>query len=288
MYPSIFSNVIAGSEPAEVAARTRELGLRSVQFWPPGAEVGFGFDGSAAHGDFGAWARAYAAEGIEVCAVAGYINLLHPDPARRRHNLDTFASWIRTMGELGTKLISTETGTLARSGDWDDHPDNRTPAAWDAFRRITDELVAVAQAEDAVIMYEPYIVNVCHTPELGARLVREVDSPHLRMLMDPTNWFDNELARPECVAEVIDRGFAAERGLFRLAHAKDVTPPEPGSPKPGLPGPGQGILDYERYLGRLVEHGYDGPLVIEHLTDAEVPEAQRFVQAHLDACGVTR
>jgi sugar phosphate isomerase/epimerase len=283
VYPSIFSNVIEGAGPEEVAARTRQLGLGSVQFFPPGAEVGFGFDGDVAHADFATWARAYAADDVEVCGIAGYINLLHPDLARRRSNIEAFKGWIRELRTFGCRFISTETGTLATSGDWDDHPDNRSPAAWDAFRRVAEELVAVAAEEDAVILFEPYIVNVCHTPELAARLVREVGSPHLALLMDPTNWFDNESARPERVAAVIDAGFEAERGLFRLAHAKDVTPPEPGSPKPGLPGPGQGLLDYPRYLSRLAEHGYDGPLVIEHLTEAEVPQALRFVQGQIDA-----
>lgn len=86
---------------------------------------------------------------------------------------------------------------------------------------------------------------------------------------------------PEHVAAVLEQGFAAERDLFHLAHAKDVAPPKPGRDKPDLPGPGQGILDYPRYLRLLREHGYDGPLVIEHLTEAELPAAVAFIEAQL-------
>jgi sugar phosphate isomerase/epimerase len=241
--------------------------------------IGFGFDPAVAGSrDFSTWADAYRREGIEICGVAGYVNLLHPDAERRQRNMEAFKDFLRSMEVLGTRYISTETGSYATTSDWDFDPRNRTPEAWDELLRITEELVEVAALEGAVILYEPYIVNVCHTPELAARLVREFDSPHLALLMDPTNWFENESVDPEIVPDVIRRGFEAERGLFRLAHAKDVAPAEPGSSKPALPGPGQGILDYATYVACLRADGYDGALVIEHLTEGDVPDAVRYVE----------
>ncbi len=47
MHLSIFSNVIQGETPEEMARKTREYGLESVQFTPPEVEVGFGFDPDA-------------------------------------------------------------------------------------------------------------------------------------------------------------------------------------------------------------------------------------------------
>jgi sugar phosphate isomerase/epimerase len=275
----IFSNVVGGASPEEVAARTSGYGLRAVQFIPAAAGIGFGFDGSQPDEDFGRWAAAYRREGVEVAGVGGYINLLHHDPGQRARNVETFKGFLRHMGELGTRLISTETGTYATSGDWDHHPDNRTPRAWDDLRQVTEDLLAVAEQEDVVILYEPYIVNVAHTPELAARLVREMDSPHLRLLMDPTNWFEVEML--ERVQEVIEHGFAVERGLFLLAHAKDVTHPTRDPRKPDLPAAGQGLLDYATYVRLLREHGYSGPLIIEHLTEAEIPRTMRYVEGFL-------
>lgn len=285
---SIFSSVIKGETPEEVARKTQGYGLRNVQFIPDRAAIGFGYDTKTAAASFEHWAAAYRQEGIEICGVGGYINVLHHDPERRRLNVEAIKSWLRAMPVLGCRYLSTETGSYAASGDWDFDPRNRTPGAWDDLRRVTDELLEVATAEDVVLLYEPYIVNVCHTPDLGARLVREVDSPHLGLLMDPTNWFDVETARPECVTEVLERGFGAERGLYRLAHAKDVTPAEGGRPKPGLPGPGKGILDYATYVRLLEEQGYDGPLIIEHLTEPDVPDAVAYVRGYVEHAGAGR
>ncbi|WP_196073126.1 sugar phosphate isomerase/epimerase family protein [Nakamurella alba] len=281
MYPSIFSNVITGTDPHRAAARTRELGLASVQFTPAEVSVGFGFDTDVTGGDFAAWKAAYDTEGIGICAVAGYLNLLHHDLTIRRRNIDTFTGYLRRMHLLGTQLISVETGSLAPTGDWDDDPTNHTPQAMADLEAVLAELVAVAEAEDVVVLIEPYVVNVCDTPQLGADLVRRFSSPHLGICMDPTNFFSTALARPELVGQVIRDGFAAERPYFRLAHAKDVVPTAPGEAVPGLPGPGQGILDYPLYLDLLADAGYEGALVIEHLTEAEVPAALEFVTGQL-------
>jgi sugar phosphate isomerase/epimerase len=279
---SIFSNVISGASPEEVARKTREYGFGSVQFIPDGAQVGFGFDARSVAASLERWAAAYTRENVEICAVGAYINLLHHDPERRRQNVETFKSYLRGMKTLGCRYISTETGSYAKSGDWDFDPKNRTPEAWDDLRRTTNDILDVATQEDVTILYEPYIVNVCYTPELGVKFVREVGSDHFALLMDPTNWFDVEDARPDRVDNVIRRGFAAEQGLYCLAHAKDVTPAQSGAQKPGLPGPGQGILNYELYVRLLREQSYDGPLIVEHLTEAEVPAAVEYVRRFIE------
>ncbi len=75
----IFSNVIKGGSPNEVAEKTRAYGLDAVQFVPAGVFVGFWFDQEAPDAEFSPWAAAYESAGVEVCAVGGYVNLLHHD-----------------------------------------------------------------------------------------------------------------------------------------------------------------------------------------------------------------
>lgn len=283
---AVFSNVIQGDSPAEVAAKTRAYGFEAVQFIPAGVTVGFGFDRDDSDAAFGRWAKAYADAGVEVYAIGGYINLLHHDASRRRHNIDKFITYLEDMKEFGARYISTETGSLASTSDWDFDPKNRTPEAYDELRRVTDEILPVAEANDVVILYEPYVVHVCDTPEAGAAFVREYSSPYLQLLMDPTNWFTNDMLEAEKVTATLRRGFQAEAGLFHLAHAKDVAPPNEAHPdKPSLPGPGQGVLNYPEYLRLLKSSGYDGPLVLEHLTEEEVPSALEFVKRQLRTVG---
>ena len=69
--------------------------------------------------------------------------------------------------------------------------------------------------------------------------MREYNSPHLQMLMDPTNWFNNDMLDAETVTSTLQAGFEAEKGLFHLAHAKDVaSPTDQGPRETGVAGPG--------------------------------------------------
>ena len=213
----IFSNVIEGASPSEVAEKTRSYGLDAVQFVPADVFVGFGFDHDAPEAEFGRWAAAYANAGVEVCAVGGYVNLLHHDPARRKDNLDKFTGYLRDMKTLGARYISTETGSLSKTSDWDFDPANRAPEAYDELRRVTDEILPIAVENDVVILYEPYVVHVCDSPQAGAEFVSKYDSPHLQLLMDPTNWFTNDMLDAATVTATLRAGFEAEDGLFHLA-----------------------------------------------------------------------
>ena len=279
---SIFSHVVKGKTPEEVARKTRAYGLRSVHLLPRQTDIGFGHDTSVVEAVFEHWAEAYHHEGVEISGIAGYINPLDPDPVRRQAGIGAFKSYLSGAKVLGCRDIATETGTYATAGAWDFDPRTRTPEAWEDLCRVTDELLEVAVKADVTILYEPYIMHVCHSPELGAQFVRQYNTTHLGLVMDPTNWFEVDDVRPELVPAIVQRGFAAERGLFRVAHAKDVLPPEPGGTKPRLPEPGQGILDYALYMRLLREHGYRGSIILEHLAEPEIPRAIAYVQRFLN------
>ncbi len=48
-----------------------------------------------------------------------------------------------------------------------------------------------------------------------------------------------------------------------------------------LPAPGLGSLDYDDYLRRLSRKHPNIPLIIEHLDEADVPRAKRFIDAQI-------
>ena len=282
MHLGIFSNVVNGDSPEEVAAKTRGYGLQAVQFIPAASGIGFGFDKPALGDDFPRWASAYRNEGVEIAGVGGYMNLLHPDPQKRAATIETFKDFLRRMRpELGTRLISTETGTYATSSDWDAGPaqphrrrlgrpasGERGPGAGGRAGGRGDPVRAV----HLNVAYSPDLARVC--------MVREIDSPHLRLLMDPTNWF--EVASLDAVRAAIEHGFGIERELFLLAHAKDVTHPTTDPRQPGvLQATGQGLLDFATYIRLLREHGYDGALVMEHLTEEGMPATVSYVERYL-------
>ena len=53
-----------------------------------------------------------------------------------------------------------------------------------------------------------------------------------------------------------------------------------------LPAPGLGSLNYDLYLKRLAEKHPNIPIIIEHLEEADVPRAKKFLDGRLRAHGL--
>jgi len=275
MQLGIFSNVYQDATHAEVAARISEAGFSAVQLTlgrGAGPAEGLLLDQARAE----RIRRAYEDQGLRIAAISGYQNLVHPDHAVRRRKIEALKQMLRFARALGSPIVATETGTFNPLSDWDTDAYNHTEGAWRQFRDVIQELVEEAQRHDAVLALEAYVMNVVSSAERMARILDEVPSRHLAVVMDPTNYFYPQTL-PD-MAAVLEEIFALVGHRIVLAHAKDV---RPGMGKCDLPAPGQGQLDYRHYLALLRQRGYDGALIIEHLGEAEVPAAKAYVERYL-------
>ena len=156
---------------------------------------------------------------------------------------------------------------------WRWHPDNATPAAWTDMRASIGQALRCAEAHDVVLGVEPEHGNVVVDAPAARRLLDEVGSPHLKVVLDAANLIrPGELDRQ---ARTLGRAFELLGGELVLAHAKDVL--DDGT----VVAAGQGGLDYARYVSLLRAAGYDGPLVLHGLTPAEVPASVAFLERQL-------
>ena len=119
--------------------------------------------------------------------------------------------------------------------------------------------------------------------------------------MDPTNYF--EVHNIDNIDYELNKIFDALSGKIRIAHAKDVKLAESDTSEKhadidaaeshtlrgvgaiDLPAPGLGSLNYDLYLQRLHKNHPNIPIIIEHLDEADVPRAKKFLDEKLDAIG---
>jgi sugar phosphate isomerase/epimerase len=129
------------------------------------------------------------------------------------------------------------------------------------------------------------------------QLFADINDPHLALLMDPTNYFeDHNIDKMDLTLNQI---FDQLSDKVRIAHAKDV---KRSSKNRGvqmadidaseahalrgvgvieLPAPGLGSLNYDLYLQRLSREHPNIPLIIEHLDEADVPRAKAFIDSKI-------
>ena len=227
--------------------------------------------------------RGAAAErGISLAAVSGTFNMIHPDIGARRDGLRRLGVLAGACERLGTPTITLCTGTRDPQDMWRRHPDNASPRAWRDLLAAMQEALAAAEEHGVTLAFEPEPANVVDSAEKGRRLLDEMRSPRLKVVMDAANLFDvrDPARRLSCSEELLERTFELLGEDLILAHAKDVK----GSGE--VVATGKGELDYDLYLEHLHEAGYGGPLVMHGLAEEEVGGSLAFLQRKLAEAGL--
>jgi sugar phosphate isomerase/epimerase len=214
--------------------------------------------------------------GIRIVGLYGYTNIVDPNPARRQRGLAKTESLLANVKRLGCTNVSTETGTLNPTSEWLISPENATEEGYQKCRAAIEKLVRQAEKTGATVSIEPYWQNVIDSIDRAERLLRDVDSPSLRLVMDPCNYYRKQ-DLPNTSA-MLKEMFKRLGDKIVIAHAKDVKASANGT---DLPASGRGDLDYPLYLRLLIELEREMPLLIEHVTWEDVPRARDYVLAQL-------
>ena len=220
---------------------------------------------------------AFQKEGITIAAIHGYYNVVDPDAARRQKNEARMEFFLRNGKRLGCQLVSTETGTFNTKSEWLEDPKNDTEEAFVQCRTALERWARLGEKTGSVLTIETYWKNVIGTIDRAERVLKEVNSPSLKLVMDPCNFFS-----PEDVPKmkpVLKEMFRRLGPQIAIAHAKDVKNTPKGQQ---LPAAGKGELDYPVYLQLLAELDRPIDLIVEHLTMEEVAAARDFILGHVE------
>ena len=225
--------------------------------------------------------REVDAHGMTIASLEGTFNMSHPDAEQRRIGLRRLEVMAAACQPLGTLKIHICTGTRDPNSMWRRHPDNDLPEAWRDMLACVRQATDMARKAGVILAFEPEVSNVVDSAKKARRLLDEIGSPHLKVTMDAANIFHaGELAR---MSEVLDEGFALIGKDIVLAHAKDLS----RDGEAGHEAAGHGKLDYDRYLSLLRSYGYQGPLLLHGLTEAQVPGCVAFLRDKLARVALT-
>jgi sugar phosphate isomerase/epimerase len=216
--------------------------------------------------------------GVRVAAVSGTFNVLDPDRKQLRENLNRFARLCEACEWLGTRVVTTCTGTRNPTSMWRPHPDNQKPDAWEELLERTGEMVRAAERAGVVMAFEPETANVVDSTAKAQQLIETVGSPALGVVFDPANFFyPHDLPQMQAVLEDAFRRLGRH---IALAHAKDVVPPPEGGSHCRYAPAGQGLLDYATYVRLLGESGYGNGLIMHSLDEDQIAGCVAHIQRH--------
>ncbi|HEV2529032.1 MAG TPA: sugar phosphate isomerase/epimerase [Thermomicrobiales bacterium] len=272
MIPGIFTVVFPCSTPEQTFDAVASHGIRAVQYdvsdpvtdqLPDALPVGFAEQ-------VGAAARE---RGVTIDALSGTFNMAHPDASRRADDLARFAVVAAAAPAMGAGVITLCTGTRDTGSMWREHPDNASPAAWADFRQTLDGALTIANQYDLTLAVECEPANVIRDAVAGRRLLDEVASDRLAIVMDPANILAGDLTRDP--VEHLDAAFDLLGDRIVASHAKDIDVAGRFCPA------GRGIVPWRHYVSLLREIDFDGPLVMHSLAEADVDECLGVLRSAL-------
>jgi sugar phosphate isomerase/epimerase len=232
--------------------------------------------------------EAQARYGVRVSGLMyGALNFLAPDPSERGAAFERLEILLRAARRSGVPLVSTFTGrdpsltleqNLERSGD--------------VLRRIAD----LAEQHEVDVAFEncpmfhvwPWVHNIAVSPAMWRAIFEVVPSPRLGLNFDPSH----------LVWQGIDYlgALGAFRDRIKIVQAKDTEVLDEVQRDEGMLSlrwwrhriPGEGSIDWQAFVARLREVGYDAVLSIEHEDPLYEDSADRVLEglaktkAHLD------
>jgi sugar phosphate isomerase/epimerase len=274
MQIGIFTRTFVRPTLAETLDAVRAHGIESVQFNLECAGLPAMPD-RIDPGECDRIRQEFAARGVRMAAVSGTFNMIHPDPAERRRGLRWLRELASVCDRLGTSVITLCTGTRDPASMWRRHPENDSPQAWADLLASMREAARIAEEHGVTLVVEPEVSNVVDSARKARALLDELASPRVKIVIDGANLFHaGELPR---MREILDEAFALLGGEIVLAHAKDLS----RDGEAGHEAAGTGLLDYDRYVALLRGIGFDGPLILHSLQEAQVAGCVAFLRRKL-------
>ena len=212
--------------------------------------------------------RDFDDSGLE-CAVLGcYLNLADPDPERRARTQEIYKAHLRFAPMAGARVVGTETYANPESAFAD-------PAqSEEAFQLFMDSLRPVVRcAEDtgAVLAVEPVWYHIISTPERAARMLEEISSENLRIILDAVNLISPRTAGQ--AEDIIHRALSLLGDRIEILHMKDyvVHGEEINACACGL-----GSMRYEQLLAFAVSRSL--PMTLENTVPENAEDARKYLE----------
>jgi sugar phosphate isomerase/epimerase len=164
-------------------------------------------------------ARSFRERGLTMAAISGTFNLCDPDASRLADNLRRLEILAAACRWLDTRIITLCTGTRDPDDMWKWHPENVRKSTWDTLVASMCEAVRIADRHEVILAFEPEHNNVATSVARARMLLDQVDSPWLKVVIDPANLMRaGDFPR---MGEVLDEAFDWLGPDIVLAHAKN-------------------------------------------------------------------
>lgn len=187
----------------------------------------------------------FAAQGIAVPVMGCYISASDRDDAVRNAAKESFSACLRASVRLGAGCVGTETTHFT-------FDESEREAAYARLLDFMRAVVPVAESCGAIVGVEPVACHTLNTPEMTRRLLCDMSSENVRIILDMANLLTPDTSAPAAQLNILQRSLSLFGDKICVLHVKD-----------GVFGPdgkwidrplGEGVMDWAALLPILEKH----------------------------------
>lgn len=161
--------------------------------------------------------RLFAKNELDFAVLGCYLNLANPDAAQLKAIQNKYLANIRFAAHLGAGVVGTETGAPNVEYKFEE-------ACWNEeslqiFIKNLRPVVKYAEQMGVLVAIEPVVRHIVCNSVRARRVLDEIDSPNLRIILDPVNLL--EIYNYEKQDEIIDEAMELLGKDVAVLHVKD-------------------------------------------------------------------
>ena len=164
----------------------------------------------------------FAKNQVDIAVLGCYLNLANPNPEQLKKAMNRYMAHVRFASWLGCGVVGTETG--APNEPYSYVPECHGEEALRTFIGNLRPIVKYAEQMGVVMAIEPVWRHIVYNPGRARRVLDEIGSPNLQIILDPVNLLD--ISNYQDQEAIVEEAIEVLGPDVAMVHLKDYMPME--------------------------------------------------------------
>ncbi|MBS6646230.1 MAG: sugar phosphate isomerase/epimerase [Clostridiaceae bacterium] len=208
---------------------------------------------------------------MDIAVLGCYLNLANPDEKALKEIQEAYLAHVRFAAQLGCGVVGTETGAPNTSYTYEEAC--KSEEALHIFIKNLRPVVECAEKMGVLVAIEPVWCHIVYNSKRALQVLKEINSPNLRIILDPVNllssenYTDYEKVIEEAVEDLGDYVEVMHMKDFRFENGRVVSVAA-----------GTGVMNYDKLLGFLKAKKPYIHATLEDTTPDNAAAAREFLE----------
>lgn len=217
----------------------------------------------------------FARNNVDIAVLGCYLNLANPNPEKLAQITHRYMAHIRFASWMGCGVVGTETG--APNETYTHVPECHGEEALQTFIKNLRPVVKYAEQMGVVMAIEPVWKHIVCNPARARRVLDEIASPNLQIILDPVNLLD--ICNYKDQVAIVDEAIEVLGPDVAMVHLKDFVVEDD---KLVSVGAGLGQMDYTSVIKFMKARKPFIHATLENTTPENNLQVKAFIQKLYD------